>query len=140
MHQSKRCLGSWRSQGAAPNISDAYTINGGQPGDLYPCSARGRWSSMAYGKTYVRIVNAVMNEIHFLGIADHPMTDSGGGRRQLHQTIHKQLCCVIGPGQTIDVLVHANQDPGQRYYLAASPYNSNPLIGFDNTTTTAIFH
>lgn len=26
--------------GAAPNISDAYTING-QPGDLYPCSSQG---------------------------------------------------------------------------------------------------
>jgi hypothetical protein len=26
--------------GAAPNISDAYTING-QPGDLYKCSTKG---------------------------------------------------------------------------------------------------
>lgn len=26
--------------GAAPNISDAYTING-QPGDLYNCSSQG---------------------------------------------------------------------------------------------------
>lgn len=26
--------------GAAPNVSDAYTING-QPGDLYSCSSQG---------------------------------------------------------------------------------------------------
>lgn len=26
--------------GAAPNVSDAYTING-QPGDLYSCSSKG---------------------------------------------------------------------------------------------------
>lgn len=26
--------------GAAPNVSDAYTING-QPGDLYRCSGKG---------------------------------------------------------------------------------------------------
>ena len=27
--------------GAAPNVSDAYTING-QPGDFYSCSKKGR--------------------------------------------------------------------------------------------------
>lgn len=29
--------------GGAPNVSDAYTING-QPGDLYPCSKSGMFS------------------------------------------------------------------------------------------------
>lgn len=29
--------------GGAPNVSDAYTING-QPGDLYPCSKPGMFS------------------------------------------------------------------------------------------------
>lgn len=29
--------------GAAPNVSDAYTFNG-QPGDLYKCSSKGKFS------------------------------------------------------------------------------------------------
>ena len=29
--------------GAAPNLSDAFTING-WPGDLYPCSIKRKWS------------------------------------------------------------------------------------------------
>ena len=33
--------------GAAPNISDAYTING-QPGDLYKCSSQGLFVSFFY--------------------------------------------------------------------------------------------
>ncbi|GJW94883.1 putative laccase [Tanacetum coccineum] len=45
---------------------------------------------------------------------------------------------VISPGQTIDVLFKADQPIGQ-YYFAARPYNSQPNIDFDNTTTTAIF-
>lgn len=31
--------------GGAPNISDAYTING-QPGDLYNCSSSGVWARL----------------------------------------------------------------------------------------------
>lgn len=33
--------------GAAPNISDAFTING-QPGDLYPCSSSGAVASFFF--------------------------------------------------------------------------------------------
>lgn len=32
--------------GAAPNVSDAYTING-QPGDLYNCSSKGWLPNLA---------------------------------------------------------------------------------------------
>ncbi|MFS7912854.1 putative laccase [Helianthus anomalus] len=43
----------------------------------------------------------------------------------------------ISPGQTIDVLLVANQ-PRNRYYMAAKFYSSNPRSQFDNSTTTAI--
>ena len=33
--------------GAAPNVSDAFTING-QPGDLYRCSSKGMLSPFSY--------------------------------------------------------------------------------------------
>jgi len=44
---------------------------------------------------------------------------------------------MIGPGQTINVLVTADQTPG-RYYMAARAYQTAMNAAFDNTTTTAI--
>lgn len=44
---------------------------------------------------------------------------------------------MIGPGQTINVLVTANQPP-RRYYMAARAYQTAMNAAFDNTTTTAI--
>lgn len=44
---------------------------------------------------------------------------------------------MIGPGQTTDVLLTADQTPG-RYYMAARAYESAMNAAFDNTTTTAI--
>ena len=44
---------------------------------------------------------------------------------------------MIGPGQTINVLVTADQPPG-RYYMAARAYQTAMNAPFDNTTTTAI--
>lgn len=44
---------------------------------------------------------------------------------------------MLGPGQTTDVLITANQPPG-RYYMAARAYASAQGPPFDNTTTTAV--
>ena len=44
---------------------------------------------------------------------------------------------MIGPGQTTNVLVTANQAPGH-YYMAATAYDSAQNVAYDNTTTTAI--
>lgn len=44
---------------------------------------------------------------------------------------------MIGPGQTINVLVTADQPPG-RYYMAAQAYHTAMNATFDNTTTIAI--
>lgn len=44
---------------------------------------------------------------------------------------------MIGPGQTTNILITANQPPA-RYYIAATAYASAPGVAFDNTTTTAI--
>ncbi|KAK4853435.1 hypothetical protein QYF36_009213 [Acer negundo] len=61
--------------GGRPNTSVAHTING-QPGDLYPCSNDTTYRlKVKPGKTYMlRIVNAVMNEEIFFGIANHNLT------------------------------------------------------------------
>ena len=44
---------------------------------------------------------------------------------------------MLGPGQTTDVLLTADQATG-RYYMAARAYSSGQGVPFDNTTTVAI--
>ncbi|KAI3685443.1 hypothetical protein L6452_34685 [Arctium lappa] len=122
--------------GGDPNSSDALTING-QPGDLYPCSATETTKFIVeHGKTYMlRMVNAAMNLFMFWAIGDHEVTIVGTDGAYTKPL--KSDYVTISPGQTIDLLFKANQPIG-RYYMAAKPYNSQPIISFDNTTTTAI--
>lgn len=44
---------------------------------------------------------------------------------------------MLGPGQTTNVLLTANQ-PAGRYYMAARAYHTAQNAAFDNTTTTAV--
>lgn len=123
--------------GRAPTISDAYTING-QPGDLYPCSKdKTTKFEVIQGKTYLlRIVNAALNNQFFFKVAHHNMTVVA---IDASYTVHYDTdVVVIGPGQTVDVLLKVSQPIGS-YYMVAHPYDStNGLLMFDNTTTTAI--
>ncbi|KAM0009235.1 putative laccase [Helianthus debilis subsp. tardiflorus] len=123
-------------RGGDPVPSDALTING-QPGDCYNCSRP--YTTKVYvdkGKTYMlRMVNAAMNNIMFFAIADHELVVVGTDGAYTKPLKTNYLA--ISPGQTIDVLLVANQ-PRNRYYMAAKFYNSNPRSLFDNSTTTAI--
>ncbi|PIA57115.1 hypothetical protein AQUCO_00600087v1 [Aquilegia coerulea] len=122
--------------GAAPNVSDAFTING-QPGDLYNCS---RKDTVIFpvnsGETnLLRIINSAMNQELFFTIANHRLTVVG-----IDASYTKQLATsviMLGPGQTTDILITTNQ-PAGRYYMAARAYATAPNVPFDNTTTTAI--
>ncbi|KAJ9180632.1 hypothetical protein P3X46_008848 [Hevea brasiliensis] len=122
--------------GGAPNISDAYTING-RPGDLYPCSQKQTYKlKVEKGKTYMlRIINAALNNQLFFKIANHKMTvvavDAAYTKPYVTDVV------VTGPGMTTDVLLTADQPVGS-YYMAASPYASAPGVQFDNTTTRGI--
>eukprot|EP00250_Pteridium_aquilinum_P018752 c24197_g2_i1 orf=1-1590(-) len=121
--------------GGAPNVSDAYTING-QPGAFYPCSAsEAVVVPVEKGKTYLlRIINAGMNGELFVSVAGHKLTVV-----EVDAVYTKPLevdYILITPGQTTNVLLKADQAVG-RYYLAARPYIA-PNVTLDNTTTTAI--
>ncbi|KAK4428409.1 Laccase-14 [Sesamum alatum] len=130
----KEVLTEFLQSGGDPNISDAYLING-QPGDLYPCSKRDAFKlTVDYGKRYlVRMINAVMNNIMFVRIANHNVTIVGSDGAYLKP--FKSDYIAISPGQTIDFLLDANQRPS-RYYMAARAYAAAGT--YDNTTTTAI--
>ncbi|XP_008792257.2 laccase-3-like [Phoenix dactylifera] len=122
--------------GAAPNTSDAFTING-QPGDLYNCSSEGTTViSVAAGEAnLLRIINAALNTELFFTIAGHKMTVVGADASYTKPFTTSVL--MLGPGQTTDVLVTMDQPPS-RYYMAARAYASAQGVPFDNTTTTAI--
>ncbi|WCJ19958.1 laccase 12 [Euphorbia peplus] len=122
--------------GAAPNVSDAYTING-QPGDLYNCSSKDTTIiPIASGETnLLRVINAALNQPLFFTIANHKLTVVGADASYLKPFTTSVL--MLGPGQTTDVLITGDQAPG-RYYAAARAYQSAQNAAFDNTTTTAI--
>ncbi|XP_057548727.1 laccase-3-like [Amaranthus tricolor] len=122
--------------GAAPNVSDAYTING-QPGDLYRCSSQDTtiFPIQAGETILLRLINAALNQQLFFSIANHQMTivEADAAYNKPFTT----NIVMIGPGQTTNILITANQPPA-RYYVAATAYASAPGVAFDNTTTTAI--
>lgn len=89
------------------------------------------------GKTYLlRIVNADMNEILFFGVAEHPLTLVGTDGSYTRPLTRDYI--VISPGQTMDCLLHADQDPGRQYYMAARAYVNGAGITFNNGTATGI--
>ncbi|KAL4651684.1 hypothetical protein ACB092_01G178700 [Castanea dentata] len=124
--------------GADTPRSDSYTING-QPGDFCECSKEGtyRWQ-VDYGKTYLlRLVNAAMNAELYFAIAQHNLTVVGLDGSYVKPVITGFV--MISPGQTMDMLVTANQPLG-RYYMAARQYDSAryDVTDYDKTNTTAI--
>ncbi|XP_031095582.1 laccase-12 [Ipomoea triloba] len=122
--------------GAAPNVSDAFTING-QPGDLYRCSSQDTTIvHVNAGQTHLlRVINAALNQQLFFSVANHHLTVVGADASYLKPFTTSVI--MLGPGQTTDVLITGNQLPA-RYYMAARAYASAQGAPFDNTTTTAI--
>lgn len=74
-----------------------------------------------------------MNEEMFFEVANHNLTLVGLDGAYVKPQNTKYI--MISPGQTMDVLITANQSPSH-YYMAARAYAG---VEFDNTTTTAIF-
>jgi len=122
--------------GGSPNVSDAYTING-QPGDLFNCSSNDTVIvPIDSGETnLLRVINAALNQQLFFTVANHKFTVVGADASYLKPFTTSVI--MLGPGQTTDVIITADQPPA-RYYIAASPYASAQGAPFDNTTTTAI--
>ncbi|EPS73068.1 hypothetical protein M569_01687, partial [Genlisea aurea] len=147
-HESPILLGQWWDEnpmdvinratrtGAAPNVSDAYTING-QPGDLYRCSSQDtKIIHIDNGETkLLRVINAAMNQQLFFKIAGHRFTVVAADASYVKPFTTSVI--MLGPGQTTDVLITGDQQPN-RYYIAARAYASARGAPFDNTTTTAI--
>ncbi|XP_051121825.1 laccase-22-like [Andrographis paniculata] len=120
--------------GRAPNVSDAHTING-RPGPAPNCSSNGYTLHVEHGKTYLlRIVNAAVNEELFFKIAGHQLTivevDASYTKPFKTDTIF------IGPGQTTNALLAADQETG-KYLIAISPF-MDTTVATDNQTATGL--
>ncbi|XP_042061693.1 laccase-14-like isoform X2 [Salvia splendens] len=110
------------ASGDDPEPSDAFLING-QPGDLYPCSKQDTYKlQVEYGKRYlIKLINAAMNNIMFFKISNHNFTVVGADGAYTKPVWTDYA--VLSPGQTLDLLVEANQ-PVSHYYMAAKIYAS----------------
>ncbi|XP_022746355.1 laccase-17-like [Durio zibethinus] len=123
--------------GGAPNISDAYTING-LPGPSYNCSAKDIFKlKVKPGKTYLlRLINAALNDELFFSIANHTLTVVEADA--IYVKPFKTQIALISPGQTTNVLLRAKSKvPSTTFAMSARPYATGPAA-FDNTTTTGI--
>lgn len=123
--------------GGAPNISDAYTING-HPGLLYNCSAKDTFKlKVKPGRTYLlRLINAALNDELFFSIANHSLTVVEADA--VYVKPFKTHIVLITPGQTTNVLLMAKaKAPNSTFLMAARPYATGPG-SFDNTTTAGI--
>ncbi|GFQ04775.1 laccase-17 [Phtheirospermum japonicum] len=123
--------------GGAPNISDAYTING-QPGPLYNCSAKDAFKlKVKPGKTYLlRLVNAALNDELFFSIANHNLTVVEADA--VYVKPFKTDTILVTPGQTTNVLLKTkHHHPNASFLVAARPYATGPA-SFDNSTTAGV--
>ncbi|KAL2233772.1 UNVERIFIED_CONTAM: Laccase-6 [Sesamum indicum] len=125
------------ASGGGPPIADAYTING-HPGPNYNCSGNDVYKiDVVPGKTYLlRLINAGLNNEYFFGIANHKLTIVEADAEYTKPFTTDRV--MLGPGQTLNVLVTANQPIG-RYSMAMGPYMSAQSIPFQNITAVAYF-
>ena len=89
-----------------------------------------------YQNTYLlRIINAAMNEVNFFGITNHSLTVVAQDASYVQRFTNDYV--LISPGQTMDVLISANQNTGQ-YYMATRPFHDSSAPSRDNITTGVI--
>lgn len=83
----------------------------------------------------LRVINAALNQQLFFTVANHRLTVVGADAA--YDKPFPTRVIMVGPGQTTNVLLTADQPPA-RYYMAARAYAAARNAPFDNTTTTAI--
>ncbi|KAI3731842.1 hypothetical protein L1987_63032 [Smallanthus sonchifolius] len=124
------------SGGPAP-VAEAYTING-HPGPNYNCSANDVYTiDVVPGQTYMlRLIGTLLHMECFFSIANHKLTivEADGEYTKPLTTDHVML----GPGQTVNVLVTTNQKIG-RYSMAMGPYMSGQNVTIQHITSIAYF-
>ncbi|CAI0549045.1 unnamed protein product, partial [Linum tenue] len=86
-------------------------------------------------KILLGVINAALNQEYFFVVANHKLTimEADDSYTKLFTT----FVIMVGPCQTTNVLLKANQIPN-RYYMATRAYQRSQNAAFDNTTTSAV--
>ncbi|KAK7857174.1 laccase-15 [Quercus suber] len=119
-------LGSWYSGNLKALVDDSLYYGSDLP------------HSVDQGKTYLlRLVNAIVAADMFFAVAQHNLTIVGMDAHYIKPITTSYI--MISPGQTMDILLTANQSLGQ-YYMAARQFWSQnvKVTEFDHVNTTAI--
>ncbi|KAK9023697.1 hypothetical protein V6N11_003903 [Hibiscus sabdariffa] len=129
----KQIIDQALATGIPPRQPDAYAINGNL-GDTTGCPNDTMFRMQVdYEKTYhLRIINSAMNEEKFFAIMNHTLTVVGQDASYVERFTTDYI--LISPGQTMDVLVAANQNAGQ-YYMATRPFSDSAATPVDLITT-----
>ncbi|KAF9602475.1 hypothetical protein IFM89_028489 [Coptis chinensis] len=125
------------ASGGGPPTADAYTING-HPGPNYNCSNNDVYKiDVVPGKTYLlRLISAALNMETFFTISNHMLTIvEADAEYTKPYTVDRVM---LGPGQTINVLVTADQSIG-RFSMAMGPYMSAQNVPFQNISAIGYF-
>ncbi|TYI83086.1 hypothetical protein E1A91_D05G266900v1 [Gossypium mustelinum] len=122
----KQIIDDALAAGVGPREADAYAING-HLGDTYGCP--NVHSENIY---LLRIINAAMNEELFFTITNHTLIVVAQDASYIRMFTTDYI--MISPGQTMDVLVIADQNVGQ-YYMAIRPFSDSSAVPVDNITT-----
>ncbi|KAF4384531.1 hypothetical protein F8388_003838 [Cannabis sativa] len=125
------------ASGGSPPPPDAFTING-HPGPNYNCSNNDVYTiNVTPGKTYLlRLIHAGLNTESFFAIANHKLTIVEADAEYTKPFTTDRV--MLGPGQTMNVLVTADQPRG-RYSMAMGPYMSATGVQFQNISSIAYF-
>ncbi|OMP10629.1 Multicopper oxidase, type 1 [Corchorus olitorius] len=121
------------STGQSPPNADAYAFSGNL-GDTYGCPNDTIFRMQVdYQKMYLlRIINAAMNEPKFFSITNHSLTVVAQDASYVKRFTSDYI--LISPGQTMDVLLFANQNMGQ-YYMAMRPFSDSAATPSNFITT-----
>ncbi|KAE8682309.1 Secretory laccase, putative isoform 1 [Hibiscus syriacus] len=129
----KQIIDQALATGVPPRQPDAYAINGNL-GDTTGCPNDTMFRMQVdFQNTYhLRIINSAMNEEMFFSIMNHPLTVVAQDASYIQRFTTDYI--LISPGQTMDVLVFANQNAGQ-YYMATRPFSDSAALPVDLITT-----
>ncbi|CBI40575.3 unnamed protein product, partial [Vitis vinifera] len=125
------------ASGGGPPPANAFTING-HPGPNYNCSKNDVYKiDVVPGKTYLlRVINAGLNMENFFAIAHHKLTIVEVDAEYTKPFTTDRV--MLGPGQTINVLVTTDQPIG-KYSMAMGAYMSAKGVKFQNISAIAYF-
>ncbi|XP_059631470.1 laccase-2-like [Cornus florida] len=119
------------SVGADLPRADSYVING-YPGASFECDEEAYRFFVEYGKTYLlRLINAAVNSELFFAIGGHNFTVVGMDGNYLKPFSTSRV--VISPGQTMNILLTADQTPSL-YFVAAKQFVTVGDADIENAT------